>query len=174
MHFCSFECCKPHNAARHLMKCDVINDVKLLHTVYRRIYCRKFLTLSNQKERYKSKRIRIQFDCSFEENCIRKQSLKKCTDGAKRLALCIVSSHDLEWNPKINDKMGHNATKPVFRVSDKLRFKPAYLATQTSKKSLLANLDIILFDKQITARMYRLVCTFAVCKLQTLVSSIPI
>ena len=43
------ERCKPHNAARHLMKCDVINDVKLFPTVYRRIYCRKFLTLSNQK-----------------------------------------------------------------------------------------------------------------------------
>ena len=50
MHFCSFERCKPHNAARHPMKCDVINDVKVLPTVYdRRIYCRKFLTLSNKK-----------------------------------------------------------------------------------------------------------------------------
>ena len=49
MHFCSFEDCKPHNVARHLMKCDVINDIKLLPTVCRRIYCRKFLTLSNQK-----------------------------------------------------------------------------------------------------------------------------
>ena len=59
MQFCSFECCKPHNAARHLMKCDVINDVKLLPTVYRRINYRKFLTLSNHKLRYRSKRIRI-------------------------------------------------------------------------------------------------------------------
>ena len=42
------ERCKPHNAARHAMKCDVINDVKLFPTVYRRIYCRKFLMLSNQ------------------------------------------------------------------------------------------------------------------------------
>ena len=42
MHFCSLERCKPHNAVRHLMKCDVINDVKLLPTVYHRIYCRKF------------------------------------------------------------------------------------------------------------------------------------
>ena len=53
MHFFQFrfkyECCKPHNATRHLMKCDVINDVKLFPTVYRRIYCRKFLTLSNRK-----------------------------------------------------------------------------------------------------------------------------
>ena len=49
MHFCSFERCKPHDAARYLMKCDVIIDVNLLPTVYRRMYCRKFLTLSNQK-----------------------------------------------------------------------------------------------------------------------------
>ena len=49
----------PHNAACHPKKCDVINDVKLFPTVYRRIYCHKFLTLSNQKSRYKSKCIRI-------------------------------------------------------------------------------------------------------------------
>ena len=58
MHFCCFVC-KPHNAARHPTKCDVINDVKLFPAVYRRIYYRKFLTLSNQKSRYKSKCIRI-------------------------------------------------------------------------------------------------------------------
>ena len=40
IHFCSLERCKPHNAAHHQMKCDVINDIKLLPTVYRRIYCR--------------------------------------------------------------------------------------------------------------------------------------
>ena len=53
------ERCKLHNAARHAMKCDVTIDVKLFPTVYRRINCRKFLTLSNQKSRYKSKCIRI-------------------------------------------------------------------------------------------------------------------
>ena len=37
------ERCKPHKAARHGTKCDVINDVKLFPPVYRRIYCRKFL-----------------------------------------------------------------------------------------------------------------------------------
>ena len=37
-----FERCKPHSAARHPTKGDVINDVKLFPTVYRRIYCRKF------------------------------------------------------------------------------------------------------------------------------------
>ena len=40
---------KTHIATRHPTRCDVINDVKLFRTVYRRIYCRKFLTLSNQK-----------------------------------------------------------------------------------------------------------------------------
>ena len=66
MHLCSFvsklKRCKPHKAARHPTICDVINDVKLFPTVYHRIYCRKFLTLSNQKSRYtcyKSKCIRI-------------------------------------------------------------------------------------------------------------------
>ena len=49
------ERCMQHNAARHLTKCDVIDDVKLFPTVYRRIYCREFLTLSNQTSPYKSK-----------------------------------------------------------------------------------------------------------------------
>ena len=35
------ECCKPHKAARHQTKGDVIDVVKLFLTVYRRIYCRK-------------------------------------------------------------------------------------------------------------------------------------
>ena len=49
-------------AARHPTKCDVINDVKLFPALYRRIYYRKFLTLSNQTQKqvhYKSKCIRI-------------------------------------------------------------------------------------------------------------------
>ena len=46
------EHCKPHNAARHPMKCDIINDVKLFPTVYRRIYSHKFLTISNQTSSY--------------------------------------------------------------------------------------------------------------------------
>ena len=29
-------------AARHPTKCDIVNDVKLFLTVYRRIYCRNF------------------------------------------------------------------------------------------------------------------------------------
>ena len=36
----------------------VINDVKLFPTVYRRMYCRKYLTLSNQTSRYNIKCIR--------------------------------------------------------------------------------------------------------------------
>ena len=54
-----FERCKPRNTAPHPAKYDVINDVKLFPAVYCRIYCRKFLMLSNQKSRYKSKYIRI-------------------------------------------------------------------------------------------------------------------
>ena len=62
MHFCTFDSnrsvesrIKPHV----IQKCDVINDVKLFPAVYRRIYCRKFLTLSNQTSRYISKCIRM-------------------------------------------------------------------------------------------------------------------
>ena len=50
---------KQHKGVRHPTKCDIINDIKLLKTVYRRIYCRKVLTLSNQTLRNKSKSIRI-------------------------------------------------------------------------------------------------------------------
>ena len=63
------ERCKPHNATRHLMKCDIIDDVKLfptvyrrIYSVYRRIYCRKFFTLSNQTSCCKSKCIRISYN----------------------------------------------------------------------------------------------------------------
>ena len=42
------EGCMPHDVICHTMKCCVINDIKLFPTVYHRIYCRKFLTLSNQ------------------------------------------------------------------------------------------------------------------------------
>ena len=50
---------KPHKTARHPTRCEVINDVKLFPTVYRRIYCRKFLMLSNQTSRYKLMCIRM-------------------------------------------------------------------------------------------------------------------
>ena len=59
------ERCKPHKAACHSIKCDVINEVKLFLTVYRMIYCREFLTLSLQTPCYKSKCIRI-IDIIFE------------------------------------------------------------------------------------------------------------
>ena len=51
----------PLKAARHLTKCDVINDVNLFPTVYCRIYRRKLLSLSNQMSHYKSKCIRIDY-----------------------------------------------------------------------------------------------------------------
>ena len=56
-------------------------------------------------------------------------------------------------------KMGLVATKPVFRVSDKVRFKPACSATETSWKieiSLVASLNMILSNKQITKALIRL------------------
>ena len=53
--------CMTHKVARHPRICDVVNHVKLFRTVNRRTYCRTFLTLSNQKQRYKSKCIRIIF-----------------------------------------------------------------------------------------------------------------
>ena len=52
------ERCKPHKTAHQPTKCDVINDVKLFTTVYRRICCHKFLMLSNQMSGYKIKCIR--------------------------------------------------------------------------------------------------------------------
>ena len=62
MHFCSLisnmsvaSFIKPHL----VQKRDLINDVKLFATIYCRIYCRKYLTLSNQTSCYKSKCIRI-------------------------------------------------------------------------------------------------------------------
>ena len=52
LHFrIKMERCRPHKAAHHPTKCDVINDVKIFPTVYRRIYCRKFITLSIQTSR---------------------------------------------------------------------------------------------------------------------------
>ena len=52
----------PHKARCHLTKCDVINDVKLFPTVYHRIYCRKFLTLTNQTLRYKKSALECNFN----------------------------------------------------------------------------------------------------------------
>ena len=53
---------KSHKAARHPTNCDVIINVK-----YRRIYCRMFLTLTNQTSRCKLKCIRMMFNNLFEE-----------------------------------------------------------------------------------------------------------
>ena len=55
--------------------------------------------------------------------------------------------------------MGLDATKPVFAVSDKTRLKPFSSATVTSQKIeilLVASLDMILSNKQITKALIRL------------------
>ena len=55
--------------------------------------------------------------------------------------------------------MGLHVRKPVFRVSDEVRFQPACSATETSYKieiSLIASLDMILSDKCITKVLIRL------------------
>ena len=49
---------KPHKAAYHPTKCEVIDDVKLFPTVYRRIPS-QILTISKQTSRHKSKCVRI-------------------------------------------------------------------------------------------------------------------
>ena len=56
------EHCKQHKATSHPTKYDVINDLKQFPIVYGRMYCRKFLMLSNQISCYKSKCIRIDID----------------------------------------------------------------------------------------------------------------
>ena len=45
-----------------LKSCDIINVVKIFLTVFHRIYCPKFLTLSNQMSHYKSKCITMMTD----------------------------------------------------------------------------------------------------------------
>ena len=60
LQFClELELWKPHKAAHHPRRRDVINDVKLFLTVYHRIDCRIFLTLSNQTSHEKIKCIRM-------------------------------------------------------------------------------------------------------------------
>ena len=64
------ECWKRHKAAHHQTRCDVINDVKLFPSLYRRIYCCKFSTLSNQTPGYKIKCIRmIHYWLAFQMYC---------------------------------------------------------------------------------------------------------
>ena len=61
---------KPHKATPHPTRCDVINDVKLFPTVYRRIYCCKFSMFSNQTSGYKIKCIRmIHYWLAFQMYC---------------------------------------------------------------------------------------------------------
>ena len=55
------EFCWPYNDAHHPMKCDIINDIKQFHTVYRILQdiLSERMTESNQKSCYKTKRISI-------------------------------------------------------------------------------------------------------------------
>ena len=55
--------------------------------------------------------------------------------------------------------LGCDARKPVFRVPDKVNFKPACSATETSYKIkilLVASLNMILSNKRITKALIRL------------------
>ena len=60
----------------------------------------------------------------------------------------------IQYNCKLTShNMGLYATKPVFGVSDEVRFKPACSATETSLKiefSLIASLDMIFSIRRIT------------------------
>ena len=60
------ERCKPQNATCHPMICDIISDVKLFPTVYRRTYCHKFLTLSNQTSHTFCQN-KFEKECKFQE-----------------------------------------------------------------------------------------------------------
>ena len=55
--------------------------------------------------------------------------------------------------------LGLDATEPVFGVSDKVRHRPVFAATETSKKIkilLVASLYNILYNKRITKSLSRL------------------
>ena len=55
--------------------------------------------------------------------------------------------------------MGMDMTKPVFRVIDEVKQKPACSATESSKNneiSLVASFEMILSDKRITEVLIRL------------------
>ena len=63
--------------------------------------------------------------------------IDKCPPSGEKLisVLTIVNSSDDmrdSSNVLLNSKMGHNATEHVFRVSNKVRFKPVCSATETS------------------------------------------
>ena len=74
------ECCKPHKAAKgacHPTKCDVINDVKIFPTVYRMIYCCKYLTLSNQTLCYKISALEWYFIATVNPEVVKYQYLQE-------------------------------------------------------------------------------------------------
>ena len=95
---------KPHKAACHPTRCDVINDVKLFPTVNRRIYCRKFLTLSNQTSRYKSSALEYLMMC------------KVYTDvgGIKYLYFVCPPVHKIIHSLKLMDYLHIHADNPWY------------------------------------------------------------
>ena len=52
--------------------------------------------------------------------------------------------------------MGLVATKPVFGVADKARFKPVCSPTETSKRIAISLVDVIVFKKRITKALISL------------------
>ena len=74
----------------------------------------------------------------------------------KRYETYLVTNEIIHLPP---EHMGLVATKPVFRVSNKVRFKPACSATETSYKieiSLVASYDMVHSKKRITKALIRL------------------
>ena len=151
------ERCKPHKAAHHLTKCDVTNDIKLFPTVYQRIYCRKFLTLSNQTLRYKIKCIRISylskqcFGCSTENSQHMFWLMNKKNWGKGLRPVRVLIAYAPVWGHSHNMcsylerlyvllsflafsyiHMHLDAAKPAFWVYKKVRFRSACSATETS------------------------------------------
>ena len=112
LQFClKLEHCKLHKAAYHPTKCDVINGINLFLTVYRRIYCRTLLMLSNQMSRYKSKCIRILiislfffFQITYLEGIIRTHEANVCEIEADSVRLTQVSGN-LDKAQIIQDKI---------------------------------------------------------------------
>ena len=67
---------------------------------------------------------------------------------------CNIANSDKKQN-----KMGLDATKPVFGVSDKVRLKPVSSATEANWNIEIlheASLDIIIYNKRITKALISL------------------
>ena len=87
------------------------------------------------------------------------------TNQQKTMVKSIQLSQNMMLNTYRVVRLGYNyhlgldATKPVFGVSEKAKLKPVSSATETSWKieiSLVASLDMILFNKRTTKALIRL------------------